>query len=259
MDSLKIVFLFLVLVSFSGRAQISPSLGKAILESRSKQDLTFIGLQFLGKPYRSNSLSPGNPEILVADLASFDCVTFIENTLALAHSKGNNSNYRTALRQYRYAGDSVQYEKRYHYFSDAMWQLGFPLLGTSNLLQKSHKTFSFLSTYLYKKKSGQIDLELLRVRENKLAQRPFYFTPNSSIEQLLPILKSGDLIGLVSNNPSIDFLHTGMVYRKDGKVYLLHASQEFKRVMVSKETLIEYVKTHRQFIGICAFRPIFKE
>jgi hypothetical protein len=259
MDPRKIVLLFFVLVSFGGKAQLAPSLRKAILESRTKQDLSYIGLQFLGKPYRSNSLSSSNPESLVADLVSFDCVTFIENSLALAHSNGNDSLYRDALRHYRYAGDSVQYEKRYHYFSDAMWQLGFPLLGTSNLLQKSPKTFSFLSTYLSTKKPSQIDLELLRIREHTLAQRAFYFTPNSSIEQLLSLLKSGDLIGLVPKNSSIDFLHTGMVYRKDGKVYLLHASQEFKRVMVSKETLVEYAKSHRQFIGICAFRPIFKE
>jgi hypothetical protein len=50
-----------------------------------------------------------------------------------------------------------------------------------------------------------------------------------------------------------------MIYRKDGKVYLLHASQDFKRVMVSQQTLGEYLKTHRQFIGVSAFRPIFKE
>jgi hypothetical protein len=140
-----------------------------------------------------------------------------------------------------------------------MHHLGFPLLGTSNLLKKSTKTFSILSTHLAKKKSKQVNLKLLRAHEHELAQRPFYYTPNESIEQLLPILKSGDLIGLVSKKSSIDFTHTGMIYRKDGKVYLLHASQEFKRVLVSNQTLIEYVKTHQQFIGICAFRPIFKK
>lgn len=259
MDSRKIVFLFLALLSFSGRAQFAPSLTKAIQESRAKEDLTYIGLHFLGKPYTRNSLSSSNSETLVADLSSFDCVTFIENSLALAHSKGIDSLYRTALRHYRYAGDSIQYEKRFHYFSDAMGQLGFPLLGTSNLLHKSPKTFSYLSSYLANKKSTKVNFKVLRAHEHELAQRPFYYTPNASIEQLLPFLKSGDLIGLVSKKSSIDFSHTGMVYRMNGKVFLLHASQEFKRVMVSRQTLMDYVKTHRQFIGICAFRPIFKE
>lgn len=258
MDSRKIIILIFVLVSFYGRAQFPPPLVKAIQESRAKKDLTFIGLHFLGKPYTRNSLSTGNTETLVADLSSFDCVTFIENSLALAHSNGNDALYRSALRHYRYAGDSIQYEKRFHYFSDAMNHMGFPLVGTSNLLQKSTKTFSLLSTHLASKKSTQVNLKLLRAHEQELAQKPFYYTPYASIEQLLPLLKSGDLIGLVSKKSTIDFTHTGMVYRKDGNVYLLHASQEFKRVLVSKQTLIEYVKSHKQFIGICAFRPIFK-
>lgn len=258
MDSRKVV-IFLLFCSYSALGQVTPALRLAIQETQNNHDLTRIGLQFLGKPYRANALSGSNPEVLVADLTSFDCVTFIENSLALTHSAGNESVYRKALVHFRYAGDSVQYEKRFHYFSDAMRQLDYPLLGTRDMLQKSPKSFSFLSKYLASKQIGQINLTLLRSRENQLAENDFYFTPNALVDRLLPLLKSGDFVGLVSKNPAIDFLHTGMIYRIDGKVYLLHASQEFKRVMVSKETLGEYLKTHRQFIGVSAFRPIFKQ
>jgi hypothetical protein len=258
MDSRKIV-LFLLCSFYSALGQVTPALRLAIQETRSNHDLTRVGIQFIGKPYRANALSSSNPEDLVADLTSFDCVTLIENSLALTHSKGDESGYRTALVHFRYAGDSVQYEKRYHYFSDAMRQLGYPLLGTQDMLQKLPKSFSFLSNFLASKQHGQINLALLRSRESELAKRDFYFTPNALVDRLLPLLESGDLVGLVSKNPAIDFLHTGMVYRKDGKVYLLHASQEFKRVMVSKQTLRDYLKTHRQFIGVSAFRPIFKQ
>jgi hypothetical protein len=258
MDSRKVV-LFLLCSFYSALGQVTPALRLAIQETRSNHDLTRVGLQFIGKPYRANALSSSNPEELVADLTSFDCVTFIENSLALVHAAGDESGYRTALVHFRYAGDSVQYEKRYHYFSDAMRQLGYPLLGTQDMLQKLPKSFSFLSNYLASKKHGQINLALLRSRESELAKSDFYFTPNALVDRLLPLLESGDLVGLVSKNPAIDFLHTGMVYRKDGKVYLLHASQEFKRVMVSKQTLGDYLKMHRQFIGVSAFRPIFKQ
>ena len=258
MDSRKIV-LFLLCSFYSALGQVTPALRLAIQETRSNHDLTRVGIQFIGKPYRANALSSSNPEDLVADLTSFDCVTLIENSLALTHSKGDESGYRTALVHFRYAGDSVQYEKRYHYFSDAMRQLGYPLLGTQDMLQKLPKSFSFLSNFLASKQHGQINLALLRSRESELAKKDFYFTPNALVDRLVPLLESGDLVGLVSKNPAIDFLHTGMVYRKDGKVYLLHASQEFKRVMVSKQTLRDYLKTHRQFIGVSAFRPIFKQ
>jgi hypothetical protein len=259
MDPRKIILFLLLFICFSGLGQVTPALRIAIQETRINSDLTRVGLQFLGKPYRANALSDSNPEILVADLESFDCVTFIENSLALAHSAGDESLYRKALVHFRYAGDSVQYEKRYHYFSDAMRQLGYTILGTKDLLHKSPKSFSFLSNYLASKEKGEINLTLLRARENELAQKDFYYTPNVLVDRLLPLLKSGDLVGLVSKNSAIDFLHTGMIFRKDRKVYLLHASQEFKRVTVSKQTLSEYLKTHRQFIGVSAFRPIFKE
>ena len=259
MDSRKIVTFIFLLFTAQGQAQISSSLRNAVNEAIGQRDLTRIGIQFLGKPYHANALSAGNPELLVADLESFDCVTFIENSLALLHAAGDVSSYHHALVHVRYAGDSIQYEKRYHYFSDAMRQLGYPLIGTPNTLQKLPKSFSFLSNYLVSKQIGHINIPLLRSRENELAHKAFYYTPTSLVNQLLPLLKSGDLVGLVSKNPSIDFLHTGMIYRKDGQVYLLHASQEFNRVMVSSQTLIEYLKTHRQFIGVSAFRPIFKE
>lgn len=258
MDSRKVV-LFLLCSFYSALGQVTPALRLAIQETRSNHDLTRVGLQFIGKPYRANALSSSNPEELVADLTSFDCVTLIENSLALVNAADDESEYRKSLVHFRYAGDSVQYEKRYHYFSDAMRQLGYPLLGTRDMLQKLPKSFSFLSNYLAAKQPGQINLALLRSRESELAKRDFYFTPNALVDRLVPFLESGDLVGLVSKNPAIDFLHTGMIYKKDGKVYLLHASQEFKRVMISKQTLGDYLKTHRQFIGVSAFRPIFKE
>lgn len=91
-----------------------------------KPTLVEIGQRFIGKPYRANMLSNGNPEVLVTSLEAFDCVTFVENSLAITYAKGNDSLYLKALRHVRYAGDSIQYEKRYHYFTDAMHELAFP-------------------------------------------------------------------------------------------------------------------------------------
>jgi hypothetical protein len=259
MDSRKIGLFCFLLLSWNGFAQITQPLRLAIQSAQSAHDLSLIGLQFLGKPYAIHALSDENPEKLVADLNAFDCVTFIENSLALFHSRGIDSIYRKSLIHHRYAGDSIVYEKRYHYFSDAMRQLQFPLLGTSEMLLKAPKSFSFLSSYLSSKPASQIDIERLRARERELSKQSFLYTPNATLEKLVPLLKSGDLIGFVSKKASIDFLHTGMVYRKNGNVYLLHASQEYKRVMISNLTLVDYLKTHKQFIGVCAFRPIFNE
>jgi hypothetical protein len=259
MDSRKISLFCLLLFSYHGFSQITQPLRVAIQAARKTHDVSLIGMQFLGKPYASHALSDQNPEKLVVDLNAFDCVTFIENSLALVQSNGIDSIYRKGLIHNRYAGDSITYEKRYHYFSDAMRNLRFPLVGTRDMLVQAPKSFSFLSTYLSTKPAVQIDLVRLRERERALSQQPFVYIPIALLNKLLPLLKSGDLIGLVSKKSSIDFLHTGMVYRQNGHVYLLHASQEFNRVMISKLTLVDYLKTHKQFIGVCAFRPIFKE
>jgi hypothetical protein len=221
--------------------------------------LVEIGKRFIGKPYRANMLSNGNPEVLVTSLEAFDCVTFLENSLAIKYANGDEILYPKALKHVRYAGDSVQYEKRYHYFTDAMQSLGFPLIIDPAHTIKLRKDFSFLSTFLQKKLPISVDLTLLVNREQSLARRTFLYTPVNDVSSLLPLIQSGDLVGFVTSNPHLDFLHTGMFVRKGNVIHLLHASQDKKQVVLSDESLEFYLKSHPKFIGICVFRPIFKE
>lgn len=245
MDQRKVILLGLLFCFSSSFAQ-NPS-------------LVDIGKRFLGKPYRANMLSVGNPEALITSLDAFDCVTYLESSLALKYSNGVDSLYLKALKHVRYAGDSVQYEKRYHYFSDAMHSLGFPLIIDPKHSTKQIKDFSFLSTYLNKISNKSIDFNLLSNREQRLAKRAFLFTTVADLPSLKPMVESGDLVGFVTANPHLDFLHTGMLVIEGDAIHLLHASQDKKQVVISKESLDTYLKSHPKFIGICVFRPIFKE
>ena len=247
MDQRKVVLIGL-LFSFWGALgqQTSPS-------------LVDIGKRFLGKPYRANTLSVGNPEQLNTSKESFDCVTFLENCLAIRNAKGVDSLYSKALKHVRYAGDSVQYENRFHYFSDAMNAMGYPQILDEAHVSIVSKDFSFLSSYLRSKKLPSINLGLLEDREKSLAKRPFQFTAIDNIAFLLPRIQSGDLVAFVTKNPHLDFLHTGMLVREGNSIHLLHASQDKKQVVLSSENLGEYLKSHPKFIGICVFRPIFNE
>lgn len=221
--------------------------------------LVDIGKRFLGRPYRSNMLSLGNPEKLVTSLDAFDCVTFLENSLAIKYSNGVDSLYLKALKHVRYAGDSVQYEKRYHYFSDAMNALGYSQIFDEAHVSVASKDFSFLSSHLNSKKLPFINIGLLENREKSLAIRPFQYTAVDNIAYLLPRIQSGDLVAFVTKNPHLDFLHTGMLVREGNSIHLLHASQDQKQVVLSSQNLGEYLKLHPKFIGVCVFRPIFKE
>jgi hypothetical protein len=225
------------------------------------QNVSFvdIGKRFLGRPYRGNMLSLGNPEKLITSLDAFDCVTFLENSLAIKYSNGVDSLYLKALKHVRYAGDSIQYEKRYHYFSDAMHSLGFPLIIDPKHSTTQIKDFSFLTTYLKNNSNQSIDFNLLSSREQRLAKRVFQFTAVADLPSLLPLVQSGDLVAFVTKNPHLDFLHTGILVSERNIIRLLHASQDKKQVVLSKESLEAYLKSHPKFIGICIFRPIFKE
>ena len=247
MDQRKVVLIGL-LFSFS-----------AAFGQKTSSSLVDIGKRFLGKPYRANTLSVGNPEQLNTSKESFDCVTFLENCLAIRNAKDVDSLYSIALKHVRYAGDSVQYENRFHYFSDAMYALGYPQILDESHVSVLPKDFKFLSSYLRSKKLPSINLGLLEDREKSLAKRPFQFTAIDNIAFLLPRIQSGDLVAFVSKNPHLDFLHTGMLVREGNSIHLLHASQDKKQVVLSSQNLGEYLKSHPKFIGICVFRPIFNE
>jgi hypothetical protein len=224
-----------------------------------KPTLVEIGKRFIGKPYRANMLSNGNPEVLVTSLEAFDCVTLLENSLAIKYANGVKSFYPKVLMHVRYAGDSLHYEKRYHYFTDAMQSLGYPLIIDSEHVTQIRKDFSFLSTYLRKQSVISVDLGLLENRERALAKKAFQYTAVVDLPTLIPLIQSGDLVAFVTSNPHLDFLHTGMLVRQNNVIRLLHASQDKKQVVLSDESLQAYLKSHPKFIGICVFRPIFKE
>lgn len=122
-----------------------------------------------------------------------------------------------------------------------------------------YKDFSFLSTYLRKKSAISVDLNLLENRERALAKKAFEYTAVVDLHSLIPLIQSGDLVAFVTSNPHLDFLHTGMLVRQGNRIRLLHASQDKKQVVLSEESLQAYLKSHPKFIGICVFRPIFKE
>ncbi len=82
-----------------------------------------IGVSFLGTPYVARSLEQPGEEHLVVNLLGLDCVTFVENTLALSRcvklEKQTFDDYRQQLQLIRYRGGIIDgYPSRLHYFSD---------------------------------------------------------------------------------------------------------------------------------------------
>jgi len=85
--------------------------------------ITSLGLAFLGTPYKGHTLEVAGPERLVVNLRFFDCLTFVETTLALARASalrhGTNEEFRAQLQLIRYRGGVIDgYPSRLHYFTD---------------------------------------------------------------------------------------------------------------------------------------------
>jgi hypothetical protein len=254
--------IYILLVSFSSLGQvyqgISNDLKNQIEKAHAKKDLVELGKYFIGRPYSHMALSRGNPEEVYYSLKDFDCVTYIENMLALYESNGLDSVYKKRLIELRYVkSNDIRYETRLHYLSSAFekWQQ----MGIIDQVHASNerllkKDIHYLSAYL----AGnhfKIDVNQIKTTEQALSEKPMSFIDRKQIAQFLPKLKSGDIVAFVSKRSDLDFKHVGFIMIQHGKAFLLHASQEKKVICISDQDVATYVLNHPQMIGIQVYRP----
>lgn len=91
--------------------------------------------------------------------------------------------------------------------------------------------------------------------ERSLAGLRIVYVPESSIRDVYPSLRAGDIVALATGIRGLDVVHTGLVYDGgDGRKGLLHASVD-RGVVVSPD-LQSYVENNRSQIGIVVARPI---
>lgn len=258
-----LLFLCYLVFSLEGKAQekwIPLDLQSRIALAEKNRNHVILAEYFLGKPYVANALSSENPEKLYVSLEDFDCVTFIENVMSLYQSKGQDSLYKKNLIHWRYSqSKDIRFETRNHYFSSAMQQLIkdawiSPVHSPEEIQIK--KSFTFLSQF-YQKKNKNISIPALELVENQLRFIPFTYVPTAQVSKLLSSLKEGDIVTFVSKRNDLDVQHTGFLTFRKSNWYLLHASQEARRVCVSDKNLLEYLKSHPSFLGIQVFRPNF--
>ena len=135
------LFLFLFLSSYSCEAYRFSSSDQKVLNSFWKyaeehrlgnlpvnERIPSIARFFLGTPYQSNTLNVTREELPVINLHELDCVTFVENVLALAFLEQYNQQSTEAFvlniirLRYRNA-EIVDYTSRLHYSSDWLYEM----------------------------------------------------------------------------------------------------------------------------------------
>jgi hypothetical protein len=225
-----------------------------------------IGKRFIGSPYEEHTLDTGAGEQLTANLHSFDCVTFVENILALAVCVKNDrfsfEEYRKTLETIRYRGGKRNgYASRLHYFSE--WisdniRKGFVRDLTKDLHGiPRRKTLNFLSTHAEMNRNLQADSVRNQIiaTENDLSARPMYVIPVSDFHTIESEISAGDIIAIATTEEGLDVGHTGFaIHGSDGVLHLLHASESGKKVEVTAETLQQYLQKHRKDAGIMVLK-----
>lgn len=228
------------------------------------ETMTTIGKSFIGKPYVAHTLEMNSEEQLVVNLRQFDCWTFVEQTLALAYCKQNNiTNYESFKRQLqllRYRKGQIKgYASRIHYFTEWLFQNQDQYLSiiTNQLAGKPYKKYiSYITAHRnqYPKLKTDDDLFAVSKSEIVLNHVPWTYIPKAEISTIEPQLQEGDIIGITTNIEGLDISHEGFATVVNDRIHFLHASQDLKKVVVSKEPLANYLMKHPAQTGIMVAR-----
>lgn len=221
---------------------------------------------FIGTPYKSHTLEVSQKDLPVINLRAFDCVTFVENVLALAYlAEYNDSSTRQfvqniMLLRYR-DGQALDYTSRLHYSSDWLYEMQRQNILTDltrfagGILRQDK--VSFMSDHSERYPALKSNPELLaRIKEieKNINQREHYYIPKDKINESCPRIREGDVILITTNIKGLDTSHLGFALKKNGQTYLVHASSDGKKVMISKNPLQDYMADIRSQSGIMVGR-----
>lgn len=231
--------------------------------------------KFLGRPYVAATLEVADPEQVVVNLQGLDCATLVETSQALAmtrrEGKTDVASYTRNLEKIRYFnGKNRGYTSRLHYLSFWMADLtkrkvAKEVLLPQTLTQPLEIRLNYMSThadaYPFLKNHPERVREIAQL-ERKYSGKVGRFLPKSNAglsRQQLGAIHDGDIITVVTQKAGLDYSHQGIAFwGNDGKLHMLHASSERKRVIADERTLEDYLKRISHARGIRVFRIINK-
>ncbi len=228
--------------------------------------MTMLGERFADSPYAAGMLDEPDTEKLICRLDAFDCVTFVEATLAMARAVKQRDYtydaYAGNIRDQRYRGGSMDgYCSRLHYFSE--WIADNERRGSVVDITREiggkpfDKEITFMSEHRESYPRFATNDSLFQCIENAekgLRGRELFYIPQDEIAGKYDRLQAGDIIATATHIKGLDVTHTGLVYDNgDGTKGLLHASTS-GGVKVSPD-LQSYLQGVDATIGIIVARP----
>ena len=229
------------------------------------------GVSLLDVPYVANVLEQNDVEELVLNTDELDCTTFVEYVIAmtLAPMKENNQKDEIIFADYvqklRYRDGKIDgYTSRLHYMTDwAQNAINQGLLEDVTAANSQYTT-NIQTGYMtahpnkYRHLANNSDnIQKMKEIEQRLNGTEIHYVP----EEYLPNdgfdwIKDGDIIMITTNTPGLDIAHMGIAFKISGRLALMHASSQDKKVTVSKFTISKLLKDNDSWTGIRVLRVV---
>jgi hypothetical protein len=225
------------------------------------------GKRFLGAPYEPVTLEREGPEELVVNLRAFDCVTFVENAIALARliraGKTGFADYLAALQRIRYRHGRLDgYASRLHYFTDWLYDNDRKRIVRDVTRSIGGVPFRKAFHHLTDRREDHAALKdpatfrRLRLVEAACSRRPHFYIPKADLAGTESRIAGGNIIAITTDEKGIDVSHAGLAVRLGEEICLLHASSAAGKVVLSEGPLKSYVTARRSRTGIIVGRVI---
>ena len=90
--------------------------------------------------------------------------------------------------------------------------------------------------------------------EASLNKESYYYLPQNDITNLSKGIKEGDIICFVTSVDGLDIGHVALAVEQNGQMHFIHASTSAMKVITDKQTIADYVLTHKSSKGVRVVR-----
>jgi hypothetical protein len=226
-----------------------------------------LGRTFVGTPYEPGTLEVDGDETLVVNLRALDCVTFVENVLALERTvklpQPTSAAFRQQLARIRYRdGVLAGYPSRLHYFrewianNDAKGIVENVTASLGGRVDPEPITFMTRHRDAYRQLADTALFVEIEQMELTLSGRERYFIPEGEIAAAAAGIRNGDVIAATSVLEGLDVAHTGFALWVDGRLHLMHAPLVGSVVEISERPLADRIRAIASQDGIMVARPL---
>ena len=229
-----------------------------------------------GTPYVGFTLEIDNRvESPSVNLRGLDCWTFFESALGMARMielprpsyHPNHLLQEIEWTRYRGGVCNGNYLDRIHYLAEWFFEAearGIAEditreLGHARRMEgrKIQEMTVLWKSYRYLKHNPDLRPPMAR-HEANVARLPVYYIPREKVHLIEPKLRNGDVLGIVTRHDGGFCSHVGLCHRTDdGVARLMHASRNYKRVVVDK-SISGYLKNFSSHLGLMVARPLLR-